>query len=77
MIVLMDMEWVQNSKRQVTPTQLSAVRVDAAWPLYRSFMRFAARGTRRFSAGRIPHMPDFRRKVFLTQGRDGWSLTRF
>lgn len=31
MIVLVDMEWVQNAQKQVTPTQLSALRVDETW----------------------------------------------
>ena len=31
MIVLVDMEWVENKQRRVTPTQLSAIRVDDEW----------------------------------------------
>lgn len=31
MIVLMDLEWVENQNRQVTPTQLAALRVTEAW----------------------------------------------
>lgn len=31
MIVLMDLEWVENQRRQVTPTQLAALRVNSAW----------------------------------------------
>jgi len=31
MIVLMDMEWVENKSRHVTPTQLAAMRVNESW----------------------------------------------
>lgn len=31
MIVLMDLEWVENQSRQISPTQLAALRVNEAW----------------------------------------------
>lgn len=31
MIVLVDLEWLENTKHEVTPTQLSAIRTDESW----------------------------------------------